>query len=426
MNYQTLIFAFLLLNTPLFAQKKNVTYGSLDINNGLLFVPNTMKPYSGTAKETYSDGKKRLHVPIKDGKVNGKVTEWAKNGEKASETTYQMGIQNGKETQWYASGQKKLDINYVNGEAQGVCTEWFKNGAKKSEGTFVNGKEDGLHQWWYNNGAKDQVVNYKNGLADGTVRHWRQNGQLKLENEYKNGLQHGKSTEWYNSNQMIMTGQYVEGKENGVFKYWSKKGLLLGVQTFDHGRLIKDLNYRSGNVRTATGFVQVFNEKESFFKVNIEGEEVIPMESKEEIIYVVDDQYLQLFNTPVSRFQEAPAAATSKEELLKRYMDYEIQYIKKQTETDIEVQSELLKTNSGLTYLYWHFSSPSKKNQKQSTRLVVEEHYISLLCNQQVLNLYGLTTEKESASKSKQLLQKIVDQVSIEKDRIDLNAVFKP
>ncbi|MEM8907193.1 MAG: toxin-antitoxin system YwqK family antitoxin, partial [Bacteroidota bacterium] len=342
-----IVLLILLLSIPSLAQKNPISFRDLDLNNGLLFQPNTMKPFSGTAQERFANGDKRLRVPIKAGKIHGTVEEWARNGKKVAQSHYVEGVQDGKEIQWYATGQKKLEVNYVNGQVEGICIEWFKNGAKKSEGLFVRGKEDGTHNWWYPDGAKDQVVEYKNGRADGVVRHWRQNGQLQLESHYQDGQQHGPTKEWHSNSQMILQGHYSAGKEDGEFRYWSKQGRLLGIQVYEQGRLIKDLNYRNGNVRTAEGFVQVFNEKESFFSVAVNGAEVIPQSSPEDIIYVIDGQFLQMFNTAVHRFSPESPKVISEEALLKKFVDYEVRYIEEQTEAKIDIQSEIGQTQSG-------------------------------------------------------------------------------
>jgi len=427
MNYLSLFTLLILLifSSPLEAQKGNVQFRDLDVHNGLLFQPNTMKPFSGNAKEQHSNGKKRMDVPIKEGKIHGTVKEWARNGNKTSETKYETGVQVGKETQWYVNGQKKLEINYVAGMAEGVCTEWFKNGAKKSEGFFIGGKEDGAHHWWYKTGAKDQLVEYKNGLANGMVKHWHQGGQLKLESQYQNGQQHGPTREWHSSGQLILTGQYADGKEDGEFRHWSKKGYLLAIQTFQEGRLVKDLNYRSGSVRGTNGFVQVFNEAESFFSVAVQGGEVIPKWSTKDIIYIVDGQYLEMFNTATHHFY-TDEKQLNEEALLQKYLDYETAYIREKTEMAIKVSSEIGQTSSGHTFIYWHFPSPNGKNQPLSTRKVVEEHYISILCNKQILSLYGLQTDQDGTKSSKQLLHSVVEQVRQSKDRIDLNSVARP
>ena len=43
----------------------------------------------------------------KDGKFDGKMTQWYKNGQKASESTWKDGDVVGEITQWYENGQKK-------------------------------------------------------------------------------------------------------------------------------------------------------------------------------------------------------------------------------------------------------------------------------------------------------------------------------
>ena len=160
MNKWTCFLALLILPILVSAQKDKIYLSQLDINNNLLFRPNTMAPFTGLAYEEYPGGRKKIHVPIKDGKVHGTVKEWEKNGQKIQEATFEHGVQTGVEKQWFASGSKKLEIAYVNGVPEGVCTEWHKTGGKKSQGYFLNGKEDGEHNWWYYTGEKDQQVFY--------------------------------------------------------------------------------------------------------------------------------------------------------------------------------------------------------------------------------------------------------------------------
>ncbi len=424
MRVGILLLVLNLLFTPVFGQKINVSFRTLDINHGLYFVPNTMKPFSGNAGEKFPGGKKKMVIPIKEGKINGTIKEWAKNGQKIFEGEYTNGLSHGKEKQWYANGKKKLEIQYTNGEANGVCTEWFKTETKKSEGYFDNGLEEGDHHWWYSNGAKDQIIPYKGGKANGTVKHWDQKGQLKLQNDYKDGLQHGSSAEWHANGQKILEGHYNLGKEDGTFLSWSKSGLLLGKQVFDQGILKEDYNYRSGNIRVKDGYAQVYNTPESFFQVNVSGDKVIHMNSSD-IIYVVDDKYLQLLNYPIKKYFERDFPEAEEEAILNFYFEKESQYIREKTAFDIKAEKELLTTANGKKYLYWHFVSPSSQDEKQTDRTVQEEHYITMICNQEILNLYTMTTKKDTPTQNLQLLKKIAESVHIQSERIDLNAVLK-
>ena len=425
MRVGILLLALNILFTPIFGQKIDVSFRTLDINHGLYFVPNTMKPFSGNAGEKFPEGKKKMIIPIKDGKINGTIKGWAKNGQKIFEGKYTNGVSNGTEIQWYASGQKKLEVQYTNGEAHGVCTEWFKTKAKKSEGYFNHGKEEGDHFWWYSNGAKDQVIPYKNGKANGTVKHWTQKGQLKLQSNYKDGLQHGSSTEWHTNGQKILESHYDMGKEDGTFLSWSKSGLLLGKQVFAQGVLKEDYNYRSGNIRVKGGYTQVYNTPDSFFQVDISGDKVIRMNSSD-IIYVVDTKYLQLLNSNLKNyFGESYATAEEEEAILNDFYEKEISYIREKTAFDIDVKKELLTTANGKKYIYWHFISPSSQDEKQTDKTVQEEHYVSMICNQEILNLYSLVTKKDTPAENVALLKRIAENIVIKSERIDLNSVLK-
>ncbi len=404
------------------AQKKKIFFYELDLINGLFFKPNTIAPYSGLAYEEHPDGSKKMHVPIKDGKINGTVGEWERNGEKVYEAHYEMGVQTGTEKQWYANGAKKLVVSYANGQASGTCTEWFKNGIKKSEGLYTNGKEEGDHFWWYNTGEKDQQITYQYGKPQGKVRNWYRNGQLKLEKTFKDGVEDGPTTEYYENGQKKSSGHFVDGAPHGESRFWSKKGQLMGIQQFDNGTLVKDINYQSGNIRIKGGYLEVFNEMESFFTVKILGEEVVHRKSFE-IVYVVDGKLLQLIHNSVNLFAPDYMGSETDKDLLDRFQTKESDYIREKTDSNIEVTTEWITTAAGQQVLHWWFASPSSKDEEQKLRTVQEEHYLSLICNKQVLSLYGIVTNSDKITDVVAMLRRVADNVTISPQRIDLNTV---
>ncbi len=423
MNKWTYFLALLILPILVSAQKNKIYLSQLDINNNLLFRPNTMAPFTGLAYEEYPDGRKKIHVPIKDGKVHGKVKEWEKNGQKIQEATFEHGVQTGVEKQWFANGRKKLEIAYVNGVPEGVCTEWHKTGGKKSQGYFLNGKEDGEHNWWHYTGDKDQQVFYKNGLAEGMVTNWYQSGTVKLKSKYLHGKKDGTTIEYYENGQKQSEGTFKEGLEHGEARFWSKKGIIQGIQTFNMGIVTKDINYRSGSLHVPGGYLQVFNEAESFFIVDIKGDEVLPQKSLE-ITYVLDGKVLQLFNTPIQIFMNSEGEADDKT-ILENYQQFEADYLRKETKYDIQPKVELIKTAAGKTAIHWYFKSKESEEKDQKPRTVQEEHYISMICNKQILNLHSIVTNSDKQEDIVNMLKKIADNVRVEKERIDLNTVAK-
>jgi len=425
-NYRFGLFLLLLFGFSLMAQaqKNKVFFYELDVIKGLLFKPNTIDPFTGTAYDEFPNGKKKTNVPIKNGKIHGSVKEWTQNGKKIYEADYENGLQSGMERQWYANGNKKLEIAYTAGKTHGVCTEWFKNEQKKSEGRFVDGREEGEHQWWYDNGKMDELVFYKNGLTEGTVRSWHRNGQQRLVTEYKNGKKHGPSQEWYANGQLKEESSFVEGEPNGELHHWSPKGKLLSKRVYEQGTLVKDFNYRSGNIRKQSGYVQVFNEQESFFTLDIEGEEVLPRRN-EVITYAVDGMLLQLFQRPVSELGGEEVMDLKEEDLLQKHLLTEVDYIRKMTEYDIQPQKNMGSTAAGKPYLFWSFVSPSSEAKEQKPRTVQRELYLSFVCNKRILSLYSVVTNSDEPEAVEEMLKRVAETLKVEKERIDLNAIVR-
>ncbi len=419
-----LCFLFSSISFSLWAQKNKIPYHLLDKQpNGLFYQRNTIAPFSGVAISENADGKKLMEVRFKDGKMHGDVKEWGKNGKKIFEATFENGVQVGKETQWYASGALKSEFNYVNGQFQGICTEWYKKKEqKRSQGLFKNGQEEGEHKWWYSTGEIDQIVFFKNGLAEGTVKNWHQNGKLKLESAYTSGKKNGLTTEWYDNGQKMTEANFTNDKEDGTVNFWSKKGYLEAIQEYKNGVLTKDINYRSGSIYTGKGYIQVYNGSESFYQVEITGKEKERPYDAKEIIYIVDGMLLQLITSPVSEFAKTDK---SESELLKEYSAFEEAYIEKMTASSIDIKSASGKTASGKEYLYWEFVSPSSKEKVQKARTIQEEHYLSVICNKQVLSLYAIVTNSDEPQDVKAMLKRIADTIKVDKNRIDLNALIR-
>ena len=82
------------------------------------------------------DGKEYIenHFTIKDGKLNGLMTEWDKNGYKRFESTYKDWKEGvvGREWDYYRNGQKRSETTYKDGEL--ISSEcWDRNGIKLEE-----------------------------------------------------------------------------------------------------------------------------------------------------------------------------------------------------------------------------------------------------------------------------------------------------
>lgn len=413
--------SFLCMPLLMGAQNK-VSPQLLDKHNGLFFQRNHMEPFSGVAYEEYPNGKKKTWIPIKNGKIEGTATEWAPNGNKTIESTYVNGQKEGVETQWYPGGAKKLEIPHQNGLANGWCTEWYESGAKKSEGEYVAGKEEGVHLWYYENGSTYQKVPFEKGEPHGTAKIWHLNGTLKAETAYQQGLQHGPRVEWFDNGQMRSQFVFENGEEEGEARVWNAKGRLIEWSKYQAGQLLEEKDYRSGQIRSKSGYFQVFNTADRGTQVHIHGQEVNCRNARD-MVYVVDGILLQvqhLFPDPKWSLSENQPDTSA----LLAFMETEQQWIEGALDHPLEIEREFGVNEGGIPWLHWSFAPPPVAEEDQNPRTVVKEHYLSLLCGDQMLNIYVIETQSDKTEAVLDLLEKVGDSVRTREAAYDLNQLI--
>ena len=164
--------------------------------NGIIFLQNINEPYTGNNLCKYINGQVKSKGNIKNGKLNGKVTTWYKEGNIIdgnlgqiwSEELYMEGnVVDKTRYTYHENGEIKSEEYYINGKRDSKWTSWYEDGLKLSEGNYKDGKRDGKWTSWYENGLKWTDRNYKDGKRDGKSSEWFANGQIKTEENYKDG-----------------------------------------------------------------------------------------------------------------------------------------------------------------------------------------------------------------------------------------------
>ena len=84
---------------------------TLNERDGVHYTKDTNKPYSGPVFSLDKNGQKIWEGTIKDGKKDGKWTEWYENGQKKVEQTYKDGELDGKWTFFNEDGSIKDDMD---------------------------------------------------------------------------------------------------------------------------------------------------------------------------------------------------------------------------------------------------------------------------------------------------------------------------
>ena len=162
-------------------ETKEIITSVLDVRNGIAFLPDENKPFTGKYETYYSNKggleclsrRINIHQDQQNEKINTIGEEenvlsilWRKinKGKKCIEENYKDGKRDGLLTEWSEIGVSKT--NYKDGIKNGVSISWWKNGQKGSEQNYKNGKEDGLSASWAENGLKLYEVNYIDGNLD--------------------------------------------------------------------------------------------------------------------------------------------------------------------------------------------------------------------------------------------------------------------
>ena len=158
-----------------------------DLFNGVLYLPNQQKPYTGWVKDTVFVGEILLWQ-LKGGKDHGKTVSWYENGQKQIESHSRNGKMHGLFRSWNKEGKLVKEQTYKDGKPDGVGIAWYENGQKMEEVKYKEGKFDGVGIAWYENGQKKHEVNYKNGKKDGVLTQWHESGRKSMESHYKDGV----------------------------------------------------------------------------------------------------------------------------------------------------------------------------------------------------------------------------------------------
>lgn len=74
-------------------QKEIVTSEELDFRDGLAYLPNKDKPFTGKHEAHHSNGKKYSEIKYKNGKRNGRFIMWDEYGHKIGELDFEDGNQ---------------------------------------------------------------------------------------------------------------------------------------------------------------------------------------------------------------------------------------------------------------------------------------------------------------------------------------------
>lgn len=142
------LLALLFLPFFLVGCRKVVEADKTQVRNGVLYVVNETKPFTGTLRENWGDGKIVQEIKVDQGYVTDLKT-------------------------WYKHGQLKLSCGFTNLSVDKLSTSWpdlFEDQRK-----FLNGPFEAF----YENGQREIQAKFSKGVLVGKARSWDKDGNEK-------------------------------------------------------------------------------------------------------------------------------------------------------------------------------------------------------------------------------------------------------
>lgn len=177
------------------------------------------------------------------------VTEYFKSGVVKSRIEYKdgtrtptaEGIKNGIEKVYYESGELAYEVKNVNGKRDGVLTWYDRDGNVLEILHYKNGMRHGINRLYYPDGTLRSEVAYLNDQKEGPYKEYFANGELALTVAYKSGRKEGTQKEFYPGGKLASEVTYIHGYKEGKQKWYDKNGTLTKTEIFKMDRPVETM-----------------------------------------------------------------------------------------------------------------------------------------------------------------------------------------
>ena len=257
--------AWLIKNLPIarFTYKKGMTGPVVrrDSEGRLSYIANYVDGLkTGITTYFHSNSRKKREVTWKNAAVgknyvkhlNGKLTDWNKNGNKTYEAYYKSNRDSVKN---YINSENSdnrnnefYKKNIYGAYLHGVQTYFNGNGTLRTIRNQVNNRKTGLHTTFYTNGRKKREMTWRNSLSEyvkdlnGKLTDWNKNGNKTYEAYYKSNRDSVKN---------YINSENSDNRNNEFYKKNIYGAYLHGVQTYfnGNGKATKRIIWKNNKAR---------------------------------------------------------------------------------------------------------------------------------------------------------------------------------
>lgn len=207
-------------------------------------------------KATSQNATQKISLPDKPNRTDQqgrKQGEWAKkyaNGQYIYVATFVDDKPVGKVTRYAENGKKTSESTIAN-DGSAHVVYFHDNGKKASEGKYSpNKKRNGLWTYYSENGVRVADENYNNGKLDGLSRIYFEGGNIAEKITYKDDVPNGSWLQYLPNGKIRLEATYVDGNLHGIYKYWDDNGSLSVVGYYRNGVSVGDWNIYEANKKS--------------------------------------------------------------------------------------------------------------------------------------------------------------------------------
>ena len=153
---------------------------------------------------------KTMEIKMKRGKRNGNFIQRYFDGKVEIFAFYKDDLLEGKETNYYRNGNRSMELYYTKGIKNGPVTSWYYNGVIKETGTFVNDLFDGNWENFDERGLLTGEGKFMEGTGKKIT--YDEMGRLQCETNIVNNKKEGLETHYLNSGEIEKTILYKEDR----------------------------------------------------------------------------------------------------------------------------------------------------------------------------------------------------------------------
>lgn len=180
----------------------------------------------------------------------------------------------------------------------------------------------------------------------------------------------------------------------------------------------QEKDFRSGAIKTNTGILLVWNEKDNYYTLEINGKEV-QQTSNERIFFAVDGKFLQVLTVTKKSFLDKSKKQPDEKSVLEAHRDWEINYLQDTyKDKNLKVESSWQKLSNGKEALLWQYETPLTAGGN-----IKKQMYLTVVKGDHVFMLNSGTTDKIDETAIRAMLIGVMSTLQPNEKPIDLKEI---